>query len=267
MSKLTGKEKRLLIALVIVIVFALSYRFGYQSFHVKAVELKSENQEITNQLIELRQKETKKEKLLEEIKEYEKKANSILTQFPKELTQEKNIIFVTELEKYTDIKIDSITFQDMNVFYTGKSEKSTAVEKGENIEETEENVDNDSEVSRNITNQENELESNQIGFSSESKISHIENITGYETTMVLTYQSTYEGLKKAIDFINTYRDKRHISNITASYDVTTGNLSGTISISLYALNQGTDYVKPSLHSITVGKDNIFETFENDLNHE
>lgn len=254
MNKITEKEKRLLLILVSVLILVGSYQFGYQKFHSMAVELESRNQELTGKLMELQQKQAKKEKMIEETTEYTNQANEILNQFPQSLTQEKNIIFVTELEQYAGMTVDSVAFNETTLFYSPESpSNSSDADMGNDTEDGtfEEGIETDN------------TSTNSTGLETKTNESTVKNIvTGYETTMILTYQSTYEGLKKAIDFINTYKEKRHISDITASFDMTTGNLSGTISVVLYETENGAGYEAPALHSIGVGKDNIFGTFEN-----
>ncbi len=259
MTKITEKEKRLLLILVTVLILVGSYQFGYQRFHTMASNLESQNQELNGKLIELQQKQAKKQKMIDETIEFKDSTKAILEQFPHTLTQEKNIIFVTELEQYANMKIDSVAFNEMTIFYTPNgipsTTDSTSTTQTDVLTETEDHVQEGNEAE--------ESAANNLDTELTKQDSSIQNaVTGYESTIVLTYQSTYEGLKKAIDFINTYYEKRHISDITASFDMTTGNLSGTISVILYEADGGTGYEAPELDSIGVGKDNIFGTFEN-----
>ncbi|MDF2804347.1 MAG: hypothetical protein K0S61_4252 [Anaerocolumna sp.] len=258
MNKITEKEKRLLLILITVLILVGSYQFGYQRFHSMASELESSNQELTGRLIELQQKQAKKQKMIDETIEYKTSVNTILEQFPQTLTQEKNIIFVTELEQHASIKVDSIAFNEMILFYTpdGVPTTDTATSQTDVLTETENSVQEESDI-------QDEVAENNLNIETKPNENTAKNtLSGYESTIILTYQATYEGLKKAIDFINTYHEKRHISDITASFDMTTGNLSGTISVVLYEADGGKDYEAPVLDNIGTGKDNIFGTFEN-----
>lgn len=257
MNKITEKEKRLLLILVTVLILVISYQFGYQKFHSMATELESSNQELTGRLMELQQKQAKKQKMIDETIGYKNSANAILKQYPEALTQEKNIIFVTELEQHTEMKINSIAFNELTPFYTpeGVSTTNSTTTQTDVITETENSVQGEAAEVEQVAN----------NLSTENKPSENtsqNSLIGYESAIILTYQSTYEGLKKAIDFINSYHEKRHISDITASFDMTTGNLSGTISVALYEADGGVKYEAPILNDIGVGKDNIFGTFEN-----
>lgn len=258
MTKITEKEKRLILILVTVLILVGSYQFGYQKFHTRASNLESQNQELNGKLIELQQKQAKKQKMIDETVEFKDSAKAILEQFPHTLTQEKNIIFITELEQHASIKIDSIAFNEMSLFYTPNGVPNTTDTSGSS--QTDVLTETENSVQEGNVDEENATINLDSEFKQESTMQNA--ISGYESTLVLTYQSTYDGLKKAIDFINTYYEKRHISDITASFDMTTGNLSGTISVVLYEADGGTSYEAPTLNSIGVGKGNIFGTFEN-----
>lgn len=79
----------------------------------------------------------------------------------------------------------------------------------------------------------------------------------------LTYAATYESLKKAVDYINTYPERMNIDSLTASYDMLTGQLSGSLVINVYSVIGGkNEYVVPATDAtIPVGTDNIFGTYE------
>jgi hypothetical protein len=54
----------------------------------------------------------------------------------------------------------------------------------------------------------------------------------------------------------------NISDLTAAFDSTTGNLAGTMTIHLYAVNgTGKKYLEPQIAGLDIGTDNIFGTFE------
>lgn len=87
-------------------------------------------------------------------------------------------------------------------------------------------------------------------------------IRAYDTTMSMTYQCTYEGLKDVILHNLAQNDRRVINSVTAAYDRTTGNLTGSMTLDQYTMS-GTDnfYVEPYVPSMNIGTDNIFGTIE------
>ena len=63
-----------------------------------------------------------------------------------------------------------------------------------------------------------------------------------------------------LNSIPTDTAKQSISNVTASFDTTTGNLMGTIVIDKFYMTGTTQgYVPPSINDVSVGTDNVFGT--------
>ena len=240
-TKITEKEKRLLFILFTIILLVASYQFGYVRFSQTTDKLGEENIELTNKLMELQQKQANKEKMMNQTEDFTQKSNDIFMKFPSNLTEEKNTIFITELESYADMKINSIAFRDITSFYSSESSDLNSVSEendnnGDLTTSTEEEPNNDETVSQGLE--------------------------GYETTMVLSYQTTYAGLKKAVEFINEYPDLRTITDLSAAFDNTTGNLTGSLTIQLFAATgTGSAYVAPNLDGISLGTSNIFGSFE------
>lgn len=87
-------------------------------------------------------------------------------------------------------------------------------------------------------------------------------VYAYHTTLAFTYNSTYQGLKDSIDFINNNAEKMDIESLTTSFDSETGNLSGTIVVNLYSMTgTGKIYEAPVIEGVTIGNSSIFGTYE------
>lgn len=94
------------------------------------------------------------------------------------------------------------------------------------------------------------------------------NLIGYKTTVTISYSSTYEGLKTCINYIHSRNDRMNIPSFNAAFDNTTGNLSGTMTIDMYALiGTGRLFEAAIIEGVPIGTDNIFGTFENPMNTE
>lgn len=117
------------------------------------------------------------------------------------------------------------------------------------------------------------MEISSISFGTETPILSTNNIKttdglgiiAYTSDLVITYKTTYQGLKDAMTFINQYEERMTVDAITATYDSSTGNLSGTMTIKLYSII-GTDkrYEAPEVSGIKLGTDNIFGTSEQSI---
>lgn len=76
------------------------------------------------------------------------------------------------------------------------------------------------------------------------------------------YQATYRGLKDVIIHTAAQDDRMVVDTVTASYDGTTGNLVGTMTINMYTVS-GTEkmYEAPYVPAMNMGVENIFGTIE------
>ena len=83
-------------------------------------------------------------------------------------------------------------------------------------------------------------------------------MTGLVSSININFQTTYEDFKKLVDYINNYPEKTSISNASLSYDSSTGELIGSMTINRYALTgTGKVYEEPYIGDISIGTDNIF----------
>jgi hypothetical protein len=235
LNKLSSKEKKLLFVFVILLIVVVTYQFGYVAYSNKAKELEDSNQILKSRLMELQQKQDNRNKYITETDTMKREIDTLISKFPAGLTQEQSTIFVTELETYAGMDVSSISFGDISMFYT------TGQGVGDNNSAT---TDGESQETKTV------------------EVGGFSNIAGYQMTMNLSYQTTYDGLKKCIDFINKSDSKMNISDLTAAFDNTTGNLTGTMTIVLYALDgTGKDFKNVTIDGVQLGTDNIFGTFE------
>ena len=81
-----------------------------------------------------------------------------------------------------------------------------------------------------------------------------------KSVLNISYKTSYEGLKKSLEFINSYGDYMNLESITSSYNQETGLLMGNMSINMYSLTGlGKMYENPRVDGIGLSKDNIFGT--------
>lgn len=97
-------------------------------------------------------------------------------------------------------------------------------------------------------------------FTDESIATHL---TAEQLILNGQYDGTYQGLKDIINHVNSQNERMIINNISASYDTTTGLLSGSIDITMFAV-KGSDniYTSPIINeNVPTGRNNIFGTME------
>ena len=77
----------------------------------------------------------------------------------------------------------------------------------------------------------------------------------------MTYEISYEALKRSVKNICLQTDRMVIDNMTVVYDESTGLLHGTTAVNMYCVpnQEGKEYVQPNFSSVLLGTDNIFGT--------
>ncbi len=82
----------------------------------------------------------------------------------------------------------------------------------------------------------------------------------YKAPVNYAYVSTYTGLKDMVSYVFEQADKKSISNLSASYDATTGNLAGTIDINMYYMvGTGNEYKPYTIPSVPTGVTDVFHS--------
>lgn len=217
LKKIPQKQVKFILVLLTLIIVVCSYFFGQQKYSKKAELLKKENISLTNEMNELQQKNRNKDVLIKEINEMNDRAKLLIDEFPSELTQDKNIMFIHNLSNHTGMDIKGINLSDNELFYPI------------------------------------------VGQSTPD----MEDLLGYKAKITISYSSTYEALKRCIKYIHDYDERMNIPGFSASFDHATGNLSGTMTIHVYALcGMDKEFNDAIIDGVTKGKDNIFGTFEN-----
>ncbi|ROR30639.1 hypothetical protein EDD66_102293 [Mobilisporobacter senegalensis] len=246
-NKLSQKEKNLIFILFILVILLVSYRFGFVYLTNKTDALHSENIELSTKLADLQQKVANKDKYAEETNQMTGEITHMLNNLSTSISQEKSTVFVTELEENAKMNVSAVTYGEVSEVYS----------QGQAAAGQEEASDGDvTATDPEITNETVPVESTgeQVGKQSELK--------GYKSNITINYQTNYAGLKSAIDYINKYKEKMRIQSLTAAFDSTTGNLTGTLSYDVFALlGEGREEESVYINGVNIGKDNIFGTFE------
>ena len=79
----------------------------------------------------------------------------------------------------------------------------------------------------------------------------------------MQFNGTYKSLKEAVKYLADQSGRMTLDNVNASFDSSTGNLTGTMTINIFSMTGGsTSYSAPDAGSTVYGTDNNFGTIEN-----
>ncbi|RHS61137.1 hypothetical protein DW958_15475 [Ruminococcus sp. AM46-18] len=84
----------------------------------------------------------------------------------------------------------------------------------------------------------------------------------YRTQDSMQFTGTYASLKDMVDYLADQSGRMTLDNVNASFDSSTGNLTGSITVNLFSMaGTGKTYTEPDAGSVAYGTDNIFGTIE------
>lgn len=268
LKKISDHELKLILVFFTLMIFVGSYQLGYQRYHHKAGRLATENTNLRIQMSELQTKEENSNNIIKNTADMTTKAASLLKEFPTGLSQEKSTLFVSGMALFSGMKITTISYEDSTVFYSDTNAPESAAGTGFTAETTAAAGTNAAVGTTQTMGMAAAAGTNMVGGANITSGTDstaqpvVSGYTGYKTAVTIAYQTTYEGLKKSIRYINEYDERMNVIDLTASFDNTTGNLTGVMTIELFAVN-GRDRVpeEPVIPGVQLGTDNIFGSFE------
>ncbi len=119
-KKLSVGQKRLLVCLVIVAIFVLTYQFIYIKFEDQAANYKARTDEVEQQIAQRKSDLAQEDTWTLENEELKQQIDGTLTSYPVKLTKEDNLIFIEKMEKKLKISTLAVDVLDTTVFYTTK---------------------------------------------------------------------------------------------------------------------------------------------------
>ena len=117
MTKATESQKRLIVALLMVIVMFAAYQYGYKYFVGKAETLQTENEELNTRIVGLKAKIEKEKKYELDTAANRQIAQMVLKRFGTTVTPEKSILFFVDLCEKADMEISAISFGTPVAFF------------------------------------------------------------------------------------------------------------------------------------------------------
>ena len=220
MLKISERDKKLLVVVLAVLIMALAYFFGFQNLSDQVDTLSTKKTTLETTQRDLKEKNNNKDKYISDTSKYEKEYNTLITKYDSGSTQPNTINYFIKTESVTGTWVRSLALSPTTVLYKFGQVSS----------------------------------SNVNGSSSYSS-----NLVGYKSLISIAYEGDYSQWKNFIKYINTYANKSTIESLSASYNESTGTVSGAASIALYSIEGGDrKFTEPSF-DVQTGTGNIFSS--------
>lgn len=245
--KIAKKDQILLLALVGVLLAALSYFLVFKPYTEKKENLSKENDTLQVRVDELQVLMDNKEKYIQETADMNAKIDEYYAKFPADVKTEDMIMLGVNLADNSPLQVTSLDMREaVDLHHIGED---IVIETATTAPVADPAVDPAADPA---AAPEEAAPAAPAG----------EPVILYAKQFGLAGYSTYDGFKNALQAICTSEDRRNIDTINAMYDSSTGLVAMNVGLSMYYLT-GTDkaYVEPNIPFVPQGTDNIFGTLE------
>lgn len=279
--KITKYKKILVIVFVVVILLGGYYKFVFIPQVNKIYQLNLKNEEYERQIKEEEKTRNLNKKLVEEIRNVNKKINISVTRLFPNIDQEKFIVLLDDMISKSGIKCNNINFSEVSIEKVSEEEEKSSKEsmletllkeykalRGQKQDNSTEENEKDKKTADN-----NNKDSKKVVPEAE------------KMSITIAYEGTYENIMKFIDEIKAF-DKRIIIKdislgtgsstdnnnddnniiinnyvVNDSYTENNGQVSGNIVLEFYAVpkfaDEEDDYLKREFNN-DYGKQNPFK---------
>ena len=261
--KVSMRDKKILLMFIGILVFFVGWYFGYRPQMEKADQIEDLNGALEEQLQDLLELAANKDFYVSETASIKDKISEYISEFPADVRPEDGIVLANKMENELGFQITNVGVGEKEFVASldGSAEEDLAQSQDQTMSEqanAQTQIDNiegtDSQAEADLQNASDAAAADQ---SSDSQVPVL-----YRTQVTLQFNGTYAGLKKAVLYVADQSGRMTLDNVNASYDTSTGNLTGTIIVNIFSMT-GTDrtYTEPDAGSVAYGTANIFGTVE------
>ena len=240
---LTTSQKRLILMLGGFLILVGTFFFIYQRNMDTVTELEADTRQKEMQVDFLATLQIRSDEMRKAAPQQKKEIETYTKEFPCKITQQMVISEIYKMSVKSGVHLQEIKPGSEQIFF--QDGKFLAVGQEENTATTGEEERKLSEVEKNP---EKKVEINQM----------VGKVTNYEVSLT----GSREQILKAFDWIADNKQHMSLSNISLSFDKSTGKLVGTVMVNFYCLNgNGRVYEEPDISSIILGNEDVFGTFK------
>lgn len=260
---ISTRDKKMLLMFFGIVIFLCGYLFGYRPQMEKAESLQAQSVPVQEHLNKLLKMAEKKDFYVEETSSIQKKIDDYTAEFPADIREEDGIMLAHNMENSLDMQASSVGLgvREFVAAMDGSSqedveERQTLSEK--NNEQTQENIDEIEGTDSQAEEKQQEAVDAAVNASEESSVPVL-----YRTQDTLQVGITYAGLKEMVDYLASQNGRVTVDTVNASFDPSTGNLTGTLTVNLFSMTgTSSSYTEPDAGSVAHGTQNLFGTIEN-----
>ena len=258
------RDKKLLLMFSGVAVFGLGWFFGYRPQMEEAANIEAANKPLEERLSNLLELAGSRDFYISETESAQNKINEYVSKFPSDVKEENGIVLAQNIENSLGMQISNvgIATKEFVASIDGSTEEEIA-EQNETMSEqansqTREQIDEiegtDSKAAEELQNA-SDIAAAQADSTSQTPVL-------YRTQDTLEFTGTYANLKDVVAYLAEQTGRLTIDNMNASYDTSTGYLTGSIVVNMFSMTgTGNTYTEPDAGQVAYGTSNLFGTLE------
>lgn len=258
------RDKKLLLMFSGVAVFGLGWFFGYRPQMEEAANIEAANKPLEERLSNLLELAGNRDFYISETESAQNKINEYVAKFPSDVKEENGIVLAQNIENSLGMQISNvgIATKEFVASIDGSTEEEIA-EQNETMSEqansqTREQIDEiegtDSKAAEELQNA-SDIAAAQADSTSQTPVL-------YRTQDTLEFTGKYANLKDVVAYLAEQTGRLTIDNMNASYDTSTGYLTGSIVVNMFSMTgTGNTYTEPDAGQVAYGTSNLFGTLE------
>ena len=259
------RDKKMLLMVLGVGIFGVGYFFGYRPQMEEAESIQAANLPLQQRLDDLLKLAENREYYIEQTNSIQAQIDEYTSEFPSDIKQEDGIVLSLDMENTLDMQVSNVGLgsREFIASLDGSTEDEIISMPDETLSEranaqTQAQID---EIEGTDTQRQKDLQN-----ASEDAVENLNSTTSvpvlYRTQDSMQFTGTYASLKDMVDYLADQSGRMTLDNVNASFDSTTGNLTGSITVNLFSMaGTGKVYTEPDAGSVAYGTDNIFGTIE------
>ena len=256
LSKMSMRDKRILLMLLGIVVFVLGYFLVFQPQMAKAEEIEAQNvplREKLNQLVEI---EENQDYYISETNKYNQHVTDYTNMFPSDVKEEDAVLLGKGMEDKLGMWIFKMDFADQEFVASLDTSGLNSGSEGDDSTLSE-------QANQPTKDQINEIEGTdgtETDTSAAPDSLDLNSVALYRAKNTMEFNGTYQELKDLVDYLAADASRLTIDSVDIDFSASTGDLGGTVVVNMYSMTgTGRTYTTPDISSVVLGNHNLFGT--------
>lgn len=252
---------RLVRILLLVLLVVMTGSVVYGIFGSRSSDLIKKNTELSLDIQNYKDLIDKRDTLVRDTEAYNASTRAILDTFGAGNTPEKTILFLDRVAAVSGMSIETVEFgQEVMIGGNTDTDEEEEQESGSVLGgvQTGDQLEAQAAAAERGESVEKDKDAGSAASDEEGTDDAFGDRQLFVYPVTFSFSSSYQGLKAALDYIGSYKERMSVVTFTSAYEPDTGSIAGSMTLNMYRLTgTGKTYVEPSLSGAPLGKNDLF----------